>query len=196
MLPFLLLASLVALKYINLYGKDVYSDAVYSLGGIDYNPDSKSANFQSQDIRTYSSSLCLGTLDLPDHDCFVYHELGNKNLEGKFKLFVSEVGIQRISFEASPEKLSVDVVEVGHGPTPNLLPEVPVKKPEQQQKKTVVRKRVVKNDNEEEIVVEEVVLEMAEEDTRSWVQKNWVYIVPPLIIFMLFAPADDKSSKN
>lgn len=35
--------------------------------------------------------------------------------------------------------------------------------------------------------------EQDEEDNRSWVQKNWIYIVPPLIIFLLLT-GDDKNS--
>lgn len=37
----------------------------------------------------------------------------------------------------------------------------------------------------------------SEEDTRSWVQKNWTYIVPPLIIlFVLFGDEENQKRVN
>lgn len=189
MLPLLLLASLAALSSISIYARDVTNNAKVSIGSILFDNQRKIAAFSAEPAPGISKTVCLGTDDLSGHDCFVYHQLAGEELQGSFQVFVDESGIQRISFAPSAEKLAVGVVEVSRAPGPNLLPVAMELQPAPKaQTKLVMRKRVVIDDEGVETVVEEEVLEVVEEDNRSWVQKNWMYIVPPLVLFLIFAP--------
>lgn len=189
MLPLLLLASLAALTSISIYARDVTNNAKIPLGAILLDDDRKIATFTADPIKGIGKAVCLGTSDLPGHDCFSYHELANDKLQGSFQVIVDESGIQRISFTPAARDLAVDVVEVKRAPGPNLLPvAMDLQVAPKTQSKMVTRKRVVVDDEGVETIVEEEVLEVLEDDKRSWVQKNWMYIVPPLILFLIFAP--------
>lgn len=188
----LLLASLVALSSIDIYAQDVHSKSEVSLGAIHFDHQSKSASFSATGADVVGTSLCLGTHDIPGQECFVYQEAADGKLGGSFQLFVDQNGIQRLSFSPSLEEFSAEIIEISHGAGPNMLPLFQEKTAQKPQTSTVVRKRVVTDEDGVESVVEEEVVEVIEEDNRSWVQKNWMYIVPPLVLFLLFAPVDEQ----
>lgn len=129
--------------------------------------------------------FCLGTSDLPGRECFAYHEVDGP-LTGKFLVHVSSGEIKDVSF-ARGDGFSVEAVEPRTAPQPNLHPAA---KPVVQAPATkkVVRKRVVENDDGDKVEIEEEVEENVEVDTRLWIQKNWMYVVPPLVIFMIMSP--------
>lgn len=193
MLPLLLLASLVALSSLSIYARDIDNDVRTTIGAILFDEKTNIAAFNPVTVGNIGKAVCLGTDDLPNHECFVYHELSKEELQGRFQIIVDESGIRRISFAPSAEELVVGVVEVTRAPAPNLLPVAmelqAVPKP---QTKQVMRKRVIVDDAGVESVVEEEVLEVVEQDNRSWVQKNWMYIVPPLVLFLIFSPEPPK----
>lgn len=192
----LLATTAAALTSIDVYGRDLFSHFELPLGTITYNEEDQAVAFNAKDLWLGSDSLCLGTRDLPDHDCFVYHELAGGQLTGKFQLFTNDAGVYRLSFSPSLHELTVEVIEVQNGPGPNLNPVMKDTRPATQAKPTpVLRKRVVKGDDGSETIVEEEVLEVVEEDNRSWVQKNWMYIVPPLVLFLVLLPGDSPESK-
>lgn len=197
MLSFFLFLLVAAASTINIYGRELGTESEVAIGQIRYDSETKAALFDPVTSNGLGRQLCLGTHELPNHKCFVYHEQANGSLQGKFQLFMDGNDIVRLSFSASTGDLSVEVIETTYGPAPNLQPVAVESTSAQQplQTKTVVRKRIVKNENGEESEVEEQVTEVTEVDNRSWVQKNWMYIVPPLVLFLIVAPGDTPAEK-
>lgn len=194
---FFLLVTITALSTIKIYGRNLGSDLETAIGEIKYDSETRTASFEPNSPTDLGTHLCLGTHDLPNHKCFVYHEQSNGSLKGKFQLFLNEDYILRLSFSPSSEHLSVQVIEPVYGPAPNLKPVAMETTSAQQplETKTVVRKRILKDENGVETEVEEEVTEVIGVDNRSWVQKNWMYIVPPLILFLIVAPNDGPGAK-
>lgn len=191
----LLLAALAALSTINIYATELGSSTEIALGTIDCEPLLKTATFLATPPAPLGLALCLGTHDLPHHSCFVYHESANGVLQGKFQLFVDATGVQRVSFGAAADVM-VDIVEVVHSPAPDLKPFLALQNLVQPvDTKTVLRKSVVTDEAGAESVVEEMVEEVVQPDTRSWVQKNWMYIVPPLILLFITAPVNESPAQ-
>lgn len=123
-----------------------------------------------------SGEFCIGTKDIDDHSCFHYldGELSNFGVE----LYLDKQGsVNSIALTSS----GVKIIPFVEGVKPNLNP-VSKKKTENAPKVEKIVKTVIVKDedgNEVEKQIEEEV------DNRSFIQKNWVYIVIPLVFFLL-----------
>ncbi|KAG7663795.1 uncharacterized protein J8A68_002655 [[Candida] subhashii] len=149
---------------------------------------------------------CFGTNDLPNHECFSYTK-GIKSLKSvQFHVFLDQASqIQHISVNYDSETNDNDGPQViihpfELAPSPNLNPESLKGKQKkessagQQRVEKVIQKKIIKvkdeNGNEIEKEIEQEV--EVEVDDRSWIQKNWMYIVPPLILFLMFSKDEPK----
>ena len=200
LLAFILcLLTVVALQEISIYTKNVNSGQNQELGILFYDSSLREASFSAiSDTFPESDAFSICARD-PD-SCFAYQEIKEKSgqsLGGEFLITINENGtMQSLSFSRGNE-LNVYAAKVGvlaEAPKPNLNPYNKRSAQEKQQVQTqkVIVKKVVENEKGEKIEVEEEVEEVVEADNRSWVQKNWMYIVPPLVLFLIFSPEDKK----
>ncbi|OBA21305.1 hypothetical protein METBIDRAFT_11843 [Metschnikowia bicuspidata var. bicuspidata NRRL YB-4993] len=204
MLLFLLfsLASLVALQEFSIYTLNTVTSQESELGLLSYDPGQNSALFRPHlDLPSAKGSYSVCARDLAcSAPCFAYQEIGEntpQGLGGKFKVAVGDDGsVTYISFERGedPAHFACLVARVETAPTPNLNPfhRQAAQQNRKVQTQKVVRKKVVENDNGEKVEVDEETDEVVDVDSRSWVQKNWMYIVPPLVLFLIFSPAENK----
>ncbi|KAK6453947.1 uncharacterized protein RJT20DRAFT_64526 [Scheffersomyces xylosifermentans] len=189
------------IQKIDIYLKFLKDNSVESLGTLNYDKSKKRGLFERSDIEIPPNSvdLCIGTSDLKDHDCFTYLK-GGKGIDFNSKawhIFLDEANeIKRLAVnnEDANENVSTPVVVHSYqrAPVPNLNPDSRKNAPKKAQesgprKEVVVQKKkvIVKDDDGNEVekeIEEEVEVEV---DDRSWVQKNWMYIVLPLVFFML-----------
>ncbi|GEQ70492.1 hypothetical protein JCM33374_g4170 [Metschnikowia sp. JCM 33374] len=192
--------SLVASQDITIYTKNVYNSHQQDIGILAYDAEHRTADFRlSPDVSIETTAFSLCARDLAGTDCFGYQEIdqtGPGALGGDFGLVIDDEGtIQRLSFSRGdvPQEFSCHVGTVNMALKPNLNPFNKRNANDQQaqtQTKKVVRTRVVENEEGEEVEVEEEVEEEVAVDTRSWVQKNWMYIVPPLVLVLILSPSD------
>ena len=123
-----------------------------------------------------NGEYCIGTEDINDHECFSYFN-GHMALLG-VNLFLDKQGnVNSIALLSS----GVNLVKFVDGAKPNLNP-VNRKKPENRPKVEKITKTIIVKDENGEEVEKQVEEEI---DNRSFIQKNWVYIVIPLIFFLL-----------
>lgn len=154
---------MVAVAYgqsISLYAKPVAGGSQVSIGSL----ETEGFNLETKNVVLPAGDYCVGTGSLPNHECFSYvsHTKGDI-LAGLVVTLALDESIARLSIGKDGVK-----VKPAHSlPSPNLKPATIEKKKE----------KVVDEKGEE-----------VEEDTRSWIQRNWIYVVPPLLIFMLVAP--------
>lgn len=186
------IASIALAERILFFVKNLDADVVTELATLDYNSESGNSELIPVSADLAPGSYCMGTFDVPQKECFVFFEhLGL--VSGDFVVYVDEeLKISDISFISGGNGLRLRVAGVVTNVVPNLTPfhkKEPVKQPTTQK---VTRKRVVENENGEKVEIEEEVEEIVPEDERLWIQKNWMYIVPPLLLFMVFAPDDSK----
>ncbi|CUM63500.1 uncharacterized protein PRCAT00001076001 [Priceomyces carsonii] len=190
LLVFFLSLSLVLAKESNI---DVWATPItdknsIQFGELKYNNESMEASFNyfpSQHIST-SEIYCIGSKKLSDNGCFDLTNFSSEDrplLDKGFVLYVNEIGeILRVSLiNGATETVVVRTRDLG--PVPNLNPKSQRNEPQKKEKKKIIKK-VVKDDAGEEVVIEE------EEDNRSWIQKNWLLLVTPLILYLLVT--DDK----
>lgn len=186
------LVFLTLAEQILFFAKNLDSSLVTQLATLDYNSESGNSELSLDATDLAPGSYCMGTSYLPQKECFVFFEhLGL--ISGDFVVYVDEeLKISDISFISGGNELKLRVASVVSNVVPNLTPfhkKEPVKQPTTQK---VTRKRVVENENGEKVEIEEEIEEIVPEDDRLWIQKNWMYIVPPLLLFMVFAPEDSK----
>lgn len=181
--------SVLADTTIELFASSVASGARIELGSISYDSSTNTTVSQiHSDLGR--GDYCIGTESLHGHECFTYLEVSEAGLNGQFVLFVDNLNdVSDISLVAGNSGLQAVVQKIAAGPQPNLNPSMAVPKKEPLK---VIVKKIVENEKGEKIEVEEV--EEVAEDTRSWVQKNWMYIVPPLLIVMMLIP-EEKEKK-
>ena len=143
-------------------------------------------------------AYCIGTKDVHNNECFSYQtNLQNLN-HAIFNLYLDGDGdILRLSlsFDDKLDKPQVKRRKQIIAAQPNLNPDS-MKKQREEQKNGGNGGQVVEKVKQKKVITEidangvEVTREIEEEvevpvDDRSWIQKNWMYIVPPLLIFML-----------
>lgn len=179
-----------AAQQILLFSRNLDSLAVTQLGSLHYDPAAATSDFSAHDSHILPGSYCIGTSDLPLKECFVYLETSG-DLGGEFVVFVDDENqVSDISFLRGAGGFTLRVEKVVSNVKPNLTPfhkKEPVKEPVTQK---VTRKRVVENENGEKVEIEEEVEEVVPVDERSWIQRNWMYVVPPLLLFLVMAPED------
>ncbi|KAI5957843.1 hypothetical protein KGF57_003110 [Candida theae] len=159
-----LLISAVSSKRVNLF--------IRPLDGTESNPigyiENELVYLMETDLQK-EYGYCIGTKDIHHHDCFSYHtNLANLS-HAVFHLFLDGDGdVERLSLSFDDKLNEPKVVKhkILVAPGPNLTP-ASINKPREEQKNGGGGEGI-------EVPV----------DNRSWIQKNWMYVVPPLIIFM------------
>ncbi|CAK9437603.1 uncharacterized protein LODBEIA_P19810 [Lodderomyces beijingensis] len=202
LLSFLLLVTLAVSKRINLYARPI--DAESSSDPIGFIEDD-SVYLMDFDLQPHQS-YCIGTKDLHNHECFSFQPDLRSFNNSVFNVYLTEDGdIHRLalSFDENATAPKIKKHRSITAPQPNMNPESLKKQREEQQKQSaghqgerrqkVVQRKIVKivnekGEEEEQEVEEEVEVVV---DDRSWIQKNWMYIVPPLIIFLLLGGGGD-----
>lgn len=190
-----------ASKPINLYIKALQDDSIQEIGVLDgkyihaYRPPKLNPDI----------NYCFGTSDLANHECFSYTK-GLDSLElVQFHVFLdkySEAARLSVNYDQQ-SKNSNEPQVITHSfqlaPSPNLNPESLKGKKAQDSKgkqrvEKVVERKIVKVKDEHGNEVEKEVEQEVEVvvDNRSWIQKNWMYIVPPLILFLVMTGEEPK----
>lgn len=114
---------------------------------------------------------CVGTKDLPGHECFTYTHLEGGIGQKTVQVTVEDGKVLQLALANGSPDTPVKIVTPAVAPTPNLDPvplQVKKKKP-----------KVVENTEDQQV-------------TKSWIQENWMYIVPPLVILMMLLPAEEE----
>lgn len=183
----------VATGALQIFIQNVESQAVSPLGTLDYDSSALKADFSSEIGSITPGAYCIGTKDIPAKECFTYVEI-NDQLQGEFVVYVdADNSISELTFLPGLDGLSLRVQKVVANVLPNLKPFFTQQKALQPATQKVTRKRVVEDENGEKVEVEEV--EEVEVDNRSWVQKNWMYIVPALLLVFIMSP-EEKSGEQ
>ena len=199
-----ILASVEA-KKINLYIKPI--DSPSKGDSIGFINDDSVYLIDSTTTLQPDQFYCVGTKDLDNHECFTLIN-GVESLNGTvIDAFMDENGvtISRLSLnfdESYNNKSKLRKHKFTTSPIPNLNPDSLKKQRQKQgnkggqgnnkQVEIIKQKKLVKyidddgNEAEKEIE-EEIVVEV---DNRSWVQKNWMYIVPPLLLLLIVGGGD------
>lgn len=188
-------ASALASNHILIFARNLDSLSVAELGSLNYDLSTAKLEFTEDSYEITPGPYCIGTRDLASKECFAYVEV-NDQLGGDFVLYVDDKNeMTELSFLRSQEVgLRLRLKKVVTNIVPNLEPfqgQQQVKQPVTQR---VTRKRVVENENGEKVEVEEVIEEVVPVDERSWIQKNWMYVVPPLLLLLVLSPEDKQSS--
>lgn len=179
----LTLIGVVHAASLEIYATNVVTGVRTDLGALSYSAES--ATFSPRTTLA-AGDYCLGT-DVAK--CFSYSEV-KEGLSGEFVVYMDGPEMEDLAFVAGTNGLSLRVEHVAAAPLPTLQ----APKPEVKQntvKQKVVRKKMVKDENGDMVEVEEVVEEEVE-DNRSWVQRNWMYIVPPLVLLLLIPDGEEK----
>lgn len=184
-----LLALVSALDYA-IYASDLSTARHVPVGVLHYDSAANHSAFAAAPLFSLGKGhWCLHATNYAGETCFWYQEIADAaDFGGVFALFVdAEKAVQQLTFYRGEQPgFDAAVRAVAVAPTPNLAA-VREKKPEPEK---IVRKKIVENENGEKVEITEE--EIVEPDTRSWIQRNWMYIVPPLIIFLILSPEDKK----
>lgn len=187
------IATLASSKRINLFIKPIDQAASDPIGFI----ENEAVYLMDVDLQP-DQAYCIGTKDVHNNECFSYQtNLQNLN-HAIFNLYLDGDGdILRLSlsFDDKLDKPQVKRRKQIIAAQPNLNPDS-MKKQREEQKNGGNGGQVVEKVKQKKVITEidangvEVTREIEEEvevpvDDRSWIQKNWMYIVPPLLIFML-----------
>lgn len=194
--PVLALATYVGAteKTLDIFGKSITSGSTVSLGQIKYDTATNTTNYVITNELPSHDSICIGTKQLPNKECFTYLETAGDALKGKFVLYLNqERELQEIAYHVGGEKWESELVEPLLAPSPNLEPFIRQRQKPKAEPVTqkVIRKKVVEVDGKK-TEVEEVVEEVVEEDNRLWIQKNWMWLVIPLALLLVMAPEEEK----
>lgn len=181
-------------RTLDIYYRSITSNSKVNLGEIRYDPQTNTSSFTEKSALPKHESLCLGTDKLPNNECFIYLETKEQPPTGNFVVLVDDSGLPSdVSLELHKGEIwGAQTKPIAKGPVPNFEPANREVSQEPVKKKTVKKITTTKVENGEEIQIEEEIIEEEEEDNRSWVQKNWLYIVIPLVILMFLSPEDEK----
>lgn len=177
---------------ITLFGKNLQTGDMKSIGVVRYKPDIQKGMYEPTDeVLDNSSKYCIGTNDLSNHECFAQVEdLSSKqfvvqlNQEGGIEYITTHT--IDVASKKKGKKKDVEMMINGLrqrvmvkpgvlAPEPNLNPSNVAKKHQQQQQQQLATKG-----------------EGKDEEEKSWVQKNWMYIVPPLLILFVLLGDEEK----
>lgn len=189
----LLLGNCLA-QTISIHYRTLSNQKEYALATIQFTPGSKKAEVEVEDLSSHDTTgeICLGTNSLPDHECFAYVDSVKFP---QFHIYLDSTGnVDHLAATVNAAtKSSVMVHPFEAAPVPNLNPKSfkhnAKSKGSSPQTQKVLKKMVIKGENGEDVEVEGEVEVEVEVDDRSFIQKYWVYIVPPLIMYMM---ASDK----
>lgn len=169
-----------ALAEVNIFAKSSdASGASFSIGSI-----SDDLTFNQLEY-SLSGEYCIGTDDLPNHQCFAFIKSEDQS---RINLIINKdsEGILRIQINPNPS-VEESIVIISHddqkGPSPIMHP---------------VHKNKQQNQNKDESSTSSGVGEDGEEivvDDRSFIQKNWMYIVPGLILLFMGLGAEEPPAK-
>ncbi|EGW33731.1 uncharacterized protein SPAPADRAFT_59095 [Spathaspora passalidarum NRRL Y-27907] len=184
---------------INLFTKDLDTSVVEEIGYL----SGKSLVLNNGELQS-SASYCIGTTDVPNSECFAYVKGINSLNKATLHVFLDsnkEISHLSISHDSVADvKHRVKFHAIGTSATPNLNPQSLKKQKEQANAQTgprvekVTKKKIVKVVDEHGNTVDKEIEEEVEVevDERSWVQKNWMYIVIALLMFMALGGEDKK----
>lgn len=181
-------------RSLDIYSKSVKSGSIVSLGQIKYDTITNTTKYLATNDLPSHDSICIGTKQLPSKECFTYLETTETTPKGKFALFLNgDRELTEIALYAGEEDWDSELIESSSAPLPNLKPFIRQKqKPKAEPvKQKVIRKKTVEIDGKK-TEIEEVIEEVIEEDDRLWLQKNWMWIVVPLGLFLIMAPEEEK----
>lgn len=170
-----------------LYARSAGSDVAVGTVTV----DGRSVNLDKAETEG-AGPACVGTKDLANHECFGYTELSSD--WGVDVFLDKQAEIARLLIRQGPGR----VYKFREEPQPNLKAwavtnrksqdssEKPKEKKGPHTEKKVTKKTIVEEDEqgnkvEREVEIEEEVIV----DDRLFVQKYWVYMVIPLVMFML-----------
>lgn len=194
----ILIAHVSAREY-QIFATSLQSSKAIPIGSISYEKSAKLGFFTPEDSVIEGGEYCIGTKDLVNHECFSYIEvsdgaglLSGKSLELQLN---SDEEVEQIALVEKGQQ-QIIISSAAKQPIPNLNPVHATKQanqgPAKVTKKVTVKETVVDEEgNEVEVEREKVVEE--EEDTRSFIQKYWMYIVPAvLLLASSMTPEEDK----
>ncbi|KAI5959265.1 uncharacterized protein KGF55_005415 [Candida pseudojiufengensis] len=193
------LFSLVFPKRINLYVKSINDGSTDPIGFID-NDSIHLMEIEPQ------HSVCIGTKDIYNNECFSYQNYIPSFNYSIFNLFLDEdndVFRIALSFDDTLQKPTIRKHKHITAPQPNLNPDSLKKQREQQAKqnnnggnqqteKVIRKKTIVEIDSDGNEITKEIDEVIETVDDRSWIQKNWMYIVPPLLILFAMGGGEER----
>lgn len=159
---------------VQIYAKSLSSTPI-PLGSLNYDKNTTHASFTQNDLAINDGYYCIGTTDLPNLECFTYTKLSKSTLGTKLVLvhLNADKDIAHLSMSTAPvsknpseSPIQVTVSKVNYDPKP-----IKNKKPENAQANPEATK---------------------EDPPKSWIQKNWMYVVPPLLIMFVLLGDDEK----
>ncbi|CUM53175.1 unnamed protein product [Debaryomyces tyrocola] len=159
---------------VQIYAKPLSSKPI-TLGSLHYDKNTTHASFTQNDLAIDDGNYCIGTTDLPNLECFTYTKLSKSTLGTKLLLVhlnadknIAHLSMSTASVSKNPSEspIQVAVSKVNYDPKPikNTKPEKTQTNPEATE----------------------------EESPKSWIQKNWMYVVPPLLIMFVLLGEDEK----
>lgn len=162
------MAAMVVGQEIPIYGRRLSTKETTSVGVIQYSEGQ--ARYEIIDDKV-AEPMCLGTQNVENCDCFaVVDDLSNKQfvIQLNQQAEIEYLSVQTIETKRKGVREQV-IVRAGRViPEPNLSPN---NQPKGKPKPTA---KVVGEGEEG-----------GEEAPTSWVQKNWMYIIPPLLIMFV-----------
>lgn len=145
------------------------------------NEDPKKSILEELDLVLEKKRYCIGS-DALNMPCFAYAELsGLPFANHSLHVYMNKDGsVAHVTFTRQETPKAFEIHEYTTAPLPfaNRI------KPQDKRRGSRQRAKDSEADNKQD-----------EDDNRSWVQKNWIYIVPPLLIFLLLT-GDDKNPAN
>lgn len=159
---------------VQIYAKPLSSKPI-TLGSLHYDKNTTHASFAQSDLAIDDGHYCIGTTDLPNLECFTYTKLSESTFGTKLLLvhLNANKNIAHLSMSTAPvskntseSSIQVAVSKANYDPKP------------------------IKNTKAEKAQTNPEATE--EEAPRSWIQKNWMYVVPPLLIMFVLLGEDKK----
>lgn len=191
------LITLVSADQYTLFYNALETQTVADLAVLDYDPVTKTATVNLVTPELPGGDYCVGTKQLPNHDCitFLSSNIGQDFSKKAFHIYLNENGVDHLAVVRGSGEVVVHEHEEAAKPIMDPESVKYVKKKNEPKTEKVVQKKIVKqvdaDGKEVEVEVEEEVV--VEVDERSWVQKNWMYLTLPLLVFMLFGGEEKKS---
>ena len=159
---------------VQIFAKPLSSKPI-TLGTLHYDENTTHASFFQNDLAIDDGHYCIGTSDLPNLECFTYTKLSKSTLGTKLLLVhldadknIAHLSMSTASVSKNPIESSIQVAisKVNYDPKP-----IKKTKPEKTQTNPGATE---------------------EEAPKSWIQKNWMYVVPPLLIIFVLLGEDEK----
>lgn len=184
-----------------IFARSIQSSKLIPIGSVHYNKADKTALFTGKEDVVGAGDYCIGTNDLKGHDCFTYTVVNSDEpiLFGKsIKLQLNrDDEVDQIALvNRIGEQDNIIVSSAVQQPIPNLNPVHATKQasqgPPKSTKTVTVKETVVDEDgNEVQIETERVVEE--ELDTRPFIQKYWMYIIPAVLLLVGMQQPEESS---